>query len=96
MVSAQGVEFHKFPQKELHSLVEDRGTFFPHFSFTTTFVGGAYTIFQIQDTPWGGGWVTRKPLQRGPLHELAYGAHRAFTRARECVSQSRSVVSNSL
>lgn len=33
MVFAQGVEFHKFPQKELHSLVEDRGNFFPHFSF---------------------------------------------------------------
>lgn len=35
MVFAQGVEFHKFPQKELHSLVEDRGNFFPHFSFVS-------------------------------------------------------------
>lgn len=33
MVFAQGVEFHKFSQEELHSLVEDRGNFFPHFRF---------------------------------------------------------------
>lgn len=33
MVFAQGVEFHKFSQEELHSLVEDRGNFFPLFRF---------------------------------------------------------------
>lgn len=33
MVFAQGVEFHKFSQEELHSLVEGRGNFFPGFSF---------------------------------------------------------------